>query len=111
MAETKIPDHKKGDTFDGYQITVTYDGGAFPNDLASVIFTAKPQPQSSTKHQLSTGGNGITIADAANWIIQIDEQMINWPAFNYYYDIQFTDVNGRVKTYVYGRWNITQDIT
>lgn len=100
----------KGDTFNGVQFTILVNGSAPANDLASVILTARPQLTASTKHQL-TSSSGITITDAANWVFEIDRQIINWAAFNYYYDIQLTDSTGAVKTYVTGRWNVSQDVT
>jgi hypothetical protein len=100
----------KGDTFNGVQFTVLVNGSAPANDLSSVILTVRPNPTSSTKYQL-TSASGITITDATNWVFSIDQQILSWPAANYYYDIQCIDVNGNIKTYIKGRWNVTQDIT
>lgn len=110
MADTNLTTHYKGDTFNGTEFTILVNNAAPDNALASVILTVRPELRSSTKHQLSSG-NGMTITDAANWVFQIDPQIINWSAANYYYDIQCTDSEGNVKTYVKGRWEITQDVT
>jgi hypothetical protein len=110
MAETILNSHYKGDTFNGTAFTITVNNAAPDNLLSSVVLTVRPQPSSSTKYQLSSG-SGMTITDAVNWEFRIDPQIINWPAFNYYYDIQCTDSEGNVKTYIYGRWLITQDVT
>lgn len=112
--ECALPTHYKGDTFEGQQFTVVVNGSAL--NLANVsVITMDVRKSGNTKLILRLSTNveygGITVVDAPNGIFQIDEQIIDIPAEDYVYDIEFTFTNGKKKTYVYGTWTITQDVT
>lgn len=58
-----------------------------------------------------TDDAGITIVDRLSGEISIDPFIIDFVAGTYYYDIQFTYPNGRVKTYIKGQMIVKEDIT
>jgi hypothetical protein len=58
--------------------------------------------------ELSTDNGGITILNAANWMIQINRiESIPVPAGAYVYGILFVDVAGNRHTYMQGNFNIS----
>lgn len=107
-----IPDHVKGDTFEGVQFNVTVNGSALNLTGATIKMQLKPNANPGTTATLTLDTtDGITITDAVNGQFEIDQQVIDIAADCYYYDIQITLSGGSVKTYIKGNWNITQDIT
>lgn len=58
-----------------------------------------------------TVGNGLTILNASTGQFQIDQQIIDIPAFVYIYDIQITFPSGVVETYISGTWTIVGDVS
>jgi hypothetical protein len=105
-ATYNIPTHKRGDTFLGVRFILT-DGNGQAIDLegASVeLVTSSPFVQT-----LSTAGGELSItsdSSAGEGILQIDEQIIDWVAGNYEYEIIFTFASGRKRTYIVGFWEI-----
>jgi hypothetical protein len=109
----------KRDTWDGFSSTMNYvdDAGTVltPIDLtnSTIVMQVKVNPSDDTSVlQLSTQDNTITITDAINGKFKINSININIPSGMYYYDIQFTFLSSsKVKTYLYGTFNVTQDVT
>ncbi len=107
-----IPDHTKGDTFEGFDLTVSIN--SVPLDLTGstirmqlrVASSATPIKEFNTELE-----GGITITDAEVGKFSFDQQIINVDAQNYYYDIQITLADGKVYTFLTGQWNIIQDYT
>jgi len=97
-----FPTHKKDDTFLGIQFTMT-DVNGNPIDISGCaieMVTSSPKVKS-----LSTG-SGITLTDGPGGVFNIDEQLIDWVAGNYEYEIIFTFTSGRKRTYITGFWLI-----
>jgi len=105
-----FPDHIKGDTFIGTQFTVVVN--EVPLDLtgASIKMILRKSAKAPASLTLEIG-SGITVADAPGGVFNINEQIIDIPAFKYLYDIEITLSNGDVKTYIGGTFQILQDIT
>ena len=103
-AETLIlPTAEKGDTFSGYQITLTVNDVAKDLTDAVIVLTLKNGFGSLT----TVDSGGLTITDATNGIFTIDEQVIDFVAKTHKYEITFTFSDGSVKTYIEGTWEIT----
>ena len=109
----------KRDTWDGVQITMTRssDNGQtyIPIDLnnTNILMQVKINASDDTNVlELSTSNNTITIVNASNGIFKINPINIDLSAGMYYYDIQFTfTASEKVKTYIYGTFNVIQDVT
>jgi len=105
-------DHLKGDTFEGTTFTISVNGVPLP--LTSALIKMSLKPNKSTLKSvldLSTTNGRLLIIDAINGKFQVVPQIIDIPAALYYYDIQITLSNGKVKTYIEGQWKIEQDVT
>lgn len=103
--------HKKGDTF--YEVNFEIKKNNVAVDLTDAIIKMQVRKEYGGVVQLSfTSDNdaGITITDAINGKFKINQQIIDIPAYNYIYDIQFT-IDGIVKTYVSGNFLIINDVT
>lgn len=108
-----IPEHYKGDTFDGVQFTIINNDDSLPIDLTDVeidIKFRKGREVGTVIKSLSVD-NGITKVDSINGIFKIDSFVLDWNVDTYYYDIQFTYSNGVIKTYIKGTVRIIQDVT
>ncbi len=109
MKRYDLPNVRKGDTFDGVAFTLLLDGD--PMDLDGATVSMKVRSQSSTGTLVDT----LTIANSritriAN-ALTIVPFLVTYAAGNYYYDLQITFDDGRVKTYIFGNWVIIQDTT
>lgn len=105
-----FPTHKKGDTFPGVSFTIEIDDT--PLDLSSSIIRMIVRDCNGINTlDLSNSTSGITITDAPGGIFAVDEQIIDINPGAYSYDIQITLSDGRVKTWISGKWVITQDVT
>lgn len=60
---------------------------------------------------LSTAAGSITITSAANWELAIPAQALPLGARVWHYDLETTDVEGTVRTYLKGTLKIEQDVT
>ncbi|MHB9148345.1 MAG: hypothetical protein ACYC2U_08300 [Candidatus Amoebophilus sp.] len=103
--------HVKGNTFLGKEFAIDISGT--PPDLtgATIKMQLRLTPVHPTEHELSTTNNKIEINDAVGGHFQIKEQIIDFPASNYYYDIQITYASGKIRTYIGGYFPILQNIT
>lgn len=108
MAYT-LPTQRKGDTFDGLEITVQVN--AAPSNITGAAirmdFWPKGKPTEITK-RLEVG-SGITITNGAGGVFVVDPFLCDLPAGQYNTDIRITYPSGRVKTYVDGDWLIEPD--
>lgn len=115
--EYKIPDHLKGDTFDGVVFTVSVNSTPLDLTGASLKMTlVKQAPQKDIKVKtpvltLTSPLGGLSLVNGPAGRFQIDKQIINVPPDVYAYDIQITLSDGTVKTYISGTWKILPDIT
>jgi hypothetical protein len=103
--------HIKSDTFEAVNFEINVD--TVPVDLSDTIIRMQLRKEYGGVVGLSltsVGNAGITITDAVNGLFRINQQIINIPAFNYIYDIEF-DFDGVVKTYISGNFLIKNDVT
>lgn len=85
-------------------------------DLADTVITMQIRYKEPTGTLLyeATGGNGITVTDAAAGLFTIDSFIVNIPSGKHVYDIQFDDnsVNSFGKrTFIRGYFTVIEDIT
>ena len=103
--------HIKADTFEAVNFEINVDD--VPVDLSDTTIRMQLRKEYGGVVGLSltsVGNAGITITDAANGLFKINTQIINIPAFNYIYDIEF-NFDGEVKTYISGNFLIRNDVT
>jgi len=112
-AQYDIPACVRGDTFPGLTITeITVNNEAMSTTLASVRMDIRTKANASTATKaLTSAGGDITIDDAAAWGFTIEPFAIDFAARDYVYDIETTDSGGTVRTYVYGKFRVKQDVT
>jgi hypothetical protein len=103
--------HIKGDTF--YEVDFEILKNQEAIDLTNAIIRMQVRQNYGGAIVLnftSIDEEGITITDAVDGKFKINQRIIDIPAFNYIYDIQFT-IDGVVKTYVSGNFLVTNDVT
>lgn len=103
--------HKKGDTF--YEVEFEIKKNDVAIDLSDSIIKMQVRKEYGGVVQLSftsEDNDGITITDALEGKFKINQQIIDIPACNYIYDIQF-NIDGIIKTYVSGNFLVTNDVT
>lgn len=103
--------HIKSDTFEAVNFEINVD--TIPVDLTDTTIRMQLRKEYGGVVGLSltsVANAGITITDAVNGLFKINQQIINIPAFNYIYDIEF-DFDGIVKTYISGNFLILNDVT
>lgn len=95
-----------GDTFNGIQLTIEN------KNLTGFLIKMqiKTAPFGAVVKDLSID-NGITIVDAVNGILRIDSFVNPITAGYYIYDMQFTNPNGVVQSYLKGQFTVIQDVT
>jgi hypothetical protein len=105
--------HIKGDTFDEVAFDIKINDVPVNLTGATIKMQLRKNASDATAalSLTSVSSAGITITDAAQGQFKINKQIIDIEVFNYSYDIQFTFSGGDVKTYVYGTFNITPEIT
>ena len=103
--------HIKGDTF--YEVDFEILKNQEAIDLTDAVIRMQVRQNYGGAIVLnftSIDDEGITITDAVDGKFKINQRIIDIPAFNYIYDIQFT-IDGVVKTYVSGNFLVTNDVT
>lgn len=102
----------RGDT-DALLIQLTTDGTT-PIDITGSSFKLTVDPQADPSDALAnrfqlTG----TITDAPNGKVAFapSTPQADQPPDTYYYDIQWTNAGGTIKTILKGEWKVQQDIT
>ena len=103
----------KNDTFASVNFNIK-DGLGAAIDLtgASVQIQFRYRCKTGTVLKDVSIGTGITVTTPTNGIITLDAfTPITWEVDTYYYDVQITFSDGRIKTYVQGTVKILQDTT
>ena len=108
-----FPDSYRRDGLQPFKIKLAYKSGN-PLDLTSA--EVRMQLRNSLNamawefSSVEEGGHKITIL--ADGQIQFP-RIVSWdiPATKYYYDLQVTNNDGYVRTYMSGSWKVNQDIT
>lgn len=109
-----FPDIIKGDTFTGLSMTF-YNGvgeDKTPMDLtdASVLIQFKKGAGQSVVFKFDTADNTILIPDPESGQILLGARVMNYPAYNYIFDVQVTTASGTVHTYFSSHWRVLQDV-
>lgn len=112
MSTYNFNDHIKGDTFRELIFNISKNGTAMDLSQCSIKMHLRIRPEYNIPALSLSTDEGITIDPVVAGRFAIDEQIIDIPAANYYYDIEFnfTD-DDTIRTYISGRFNIVQDIT
>ena len=108
-----FPEHTKGDTFLGAVFTMT-SGGVAINLTGYRIRMHIRRTATQTSPlvlALDTEDETIEIHDAAAGKFRIKAQVIDIPAYSYVHDIEFTRPDGQVRTWVKGRFTVTEEVT
>ena len=108
-----LRDRIKNDTFSSVKFTIQ-DGNAVAIDLTGVAIAIKFRYRCKTGSVVKTLsiGSGITLTTPLSGIFHIDEYTpIVMEVGKYYYDVEITFTDGTIKTYVWGTFNVLQDIT
>ena len=113
MARYDFSNAVKGDTFDGVLFTLTLNGVAIDLTGATIIMDLRlTKTGTSVKRFTSVADEHITIsATPTDGTFTFNDQIIDVDAADYFYDIQITFADDTVKTYIYGRWTVIQDVT
>ncbi len=123
MARTRqdLTSIARGDGFPGAIFNLFDDGNPQqPIDLTDA--TARMQVrQNLTDRTLApllnlttpeTTPGGLVISDAANGRIEIQQiDVVDIPVGGYFYDIEITFPSGFVQTYIFGAWQILDEVT
>ena len=114
-ATITLPPVVRGDTWDGFVVTgVLLDDAAPASALASALihFREATDAEDPAGHELSTDDAAeLVIDDAAAWTLRAPAQSLPLAAGKWFFDIQFTDAAGDVRTYVSGTLTVLQDVT
>jgi len=103
---------KYGDTWPGMTITVEIDNATPPVALSSVRMQFRKRKNSEGDADLSLQSPAtITITDADDWIVNIPAQVLDLGVGNWYWDVEFTDASGVIRTPIEGTLVIDQDVT
>ena len=100
------PDLVSGDTIDVMPFTIAVNGVAPSAALSSVRISIYKDGVTAIE---KTSGAGITIISAANWQFELDEvagSETDIAVGFYNVDVETTDADGVVKTYITGNLNI-----
>lgn len=107
-----FPPQYRGDTFDAVVMNIKDRATQIGIDISGATIKCQfREPFNGKIIQELTDGNGVTILDAVNGQIMIDEFEITWNAGVYNYDIQVTFNTGTIKTYVKGTVSVEGDTT
>jgi hypothetical protein len=113
MVRYDFPSIIKGDTFNGVLFTLTLN--TVPVDLTNAHINMDVRLTATgtlVKRYTSDASANITIsATPTNGKFTFNQQIINIAAGNYKYDIEIELADGSIKTYVYGSFIVTQDVT
>jgi hypothetical protein len=112
MLTYNIPDHLRGDTWNGISsIIFSKDGIPLSLSGSQIDMQFRKDVDAPVTFELSTTNGGIVITDPSNGIIQIVPTLITMQYGTYQYDLEIILADGTVKTYMKGTWKIVPDIT
>ena len=108
-----IPNQLKNDTFNGIQFTLKNSTTGDPIDLtgSSIAIDFKYKSKTGVIAKSISVGSGITVAAPATGVFVIDSFLITWNIGIHYYDVEITDTNSIVSTYITGTLTVIQDVT
>jgi hypothetical protein len=106
-----VEDQWQGDTFAGWEFTITRNGVVKDLTAAEITMTFLPNNRRSNT-QVLTVGAGITLTDPTNGIFEVDEiTPFNWDSGEYSFDCEIKYADGEIKTPFKSVWKIHQDKT
>lgn len=107
-AQIKLPPIVHGDTWDGLSVSLTSSGTSLANDLANVVMTFRDASLNKVL-ELVTGVN-VMITYPNPWQFVIPP-LTPFPlnAGTYTWNIETTDSDGIIKTYLAGTIQVLQD--
>lgn len=88
-----------------YQLTIIDSGAPLNLTNATICMQLKRQANSSVIFEFP-----ITIVDALNGVIRLDEFIVDFPAYTYQYDLKIT-TNGQTFPYMKGTFTVVQNIS
>jgi len=106
---------KRGDTA---PFTITLTDGTNPIDVTGFSFklavdpSATPTDNTNNLFELSVG-DGITLTDPSNGVLTVTLSVLRadqTPGI-YFYDLEWTDGSGFIRTVLTGEWEVQQDIS
>jgi hypothetical protein len=109
-----LPSVPTGDTWPGIaELSIEINGSAPTLALSSarMQFRDRDDDVGNLVLELTSSGGEITINDADTWNITIEPLDVTLAAGTYYYDLETTDTDSQVTTYLEGTWLIQQDIS
>jgi hypothetical protein len=103
-------DIKKGDTFTGLKMTFYNGTGTTKTAMnltgASIVINFKKGEGQNPIFSFKKSDNTITIPTPANGEIFLQPRVMNYPAFNYMFDVVVTTASGTIHTYFSSYWQI-----
>jgi len=109
---------RKGDTMT-FSITMTDSNGDAIN-VSSYSFLMQVRSSDTDTTEIATGspylplelstGSGISVSGDSNNIITVTSSNIDFSGM-YVYDLQATDTNNNVATWLYGTFKVNEDVT
>lgn len=107
FATYDFPDHKSGDTFPGVIFSMA-DGDGAPIPLDGVQIDLHLFPDGEVALSTESEGGITVLSDSSEdeGRFMIDEQIIDWNPRTYKYEVVFTFLSGKVRTYIQGHWTI-----
>lgn len=108
----KIPDHKRGDTWQGInKLTLKINGSVVNLSGADVKMEFREKIDSPVLLTFSTANSAITLTNPLSGELKIKEKTIEIPYGNYIYDLQVNFPDETVLTFLEGTWKIIADVT
>lgn len=102
---------RKGDTYSRDFTVKDNAGGDYDFTNYNAKLQIKEKSYDTTFKIELTSGNGITLSTGQLSILIDANTMQNMVAKNYYYDLQLTYPSGEIKTWLAGKFTVTQDVT
>lgn len=96
--------HKQGDTFEAVNFALS--GTPTLPQIATVKMQLRKECGGLVAYEM-----GMTITNSVTGLFRINQQIINISEYEYLYDLQITFIDGTVKTWLSGTFNINCDIT
>lgn len=103
-ARWDMPSIYKGDTLDGFAITLTMSdgGGVIPTKVCAQIVDTLGRKVAEWEHSIDGVGRVV--------FSPIEGDVTStWRAGKYSYDLEYTDFTGRVRTYLTGGFTVYED--
>lgn len=107
-----LTDVIKGSTYQGASFDIAVNGA--PLDLTGALIRIDmkvSKDETEYAKQFTTEDGSITISGTTAGQFLIPPQIIDIPAFNYIYDVKITLLSGVVKVYVWGYFQVLQNVT